>query len=103
MARIVIMGTDETTGETWREGWFDPDKADQIDSGTRWDGSNVVSCATGSQWIDETLYRTPAGRWVLNTDRSRYHNGADSYRFVTAEEAQQWAIAAEVDEEIIDR
>ena len=60
--RINVYETDEY-GDTTLAGWFNLDRATVIDSGTRWDGNNVVPIATGSPWVDEELIRTAGGRW----------------------------------------
>lgn len=93
MERITVHNVD---GEF--AGWFDGDKAEWIHSGTRWNGENVISCATGSQWVDEYLVRTAGGRWVIYRDASRYHDGRRSARYVTEDEAREWAVRAEADE-----
>ena len=46
-------------------GWFDRSTAESWGEDTRWDGSNHVSIATGSQWDHEQLYQTAGGRFVL--------------------------------------
>jgi hypothetical protein len=84
-------------------GWFDLDRATVIDSGTRYDGSNVVPVATGSPWVDEYLIRTSGGRWVIRHNATRYCNGSDSYRFVSDDEAREWMIRCEVDDETMTR
>ena len=97
MARIIITETDEY-GDTTTLGWFDPARCESFEEGTRWDGNNNVGLASGSQWVDETLYRTKAGRWVLNRNATRYHNGPDSYRFLDDGQAQDWLRRAGNDE-----
>ena len=47
--------------------------------------------------------RTPGGRWVRNSDRSRYHNGADVYQFLTDDEARDWLLRSEDNDEAIER
>ena len=66
MDRINIYGEPGDDGRRPLIGWFDRDAAKgRYDEDTRWDGSNHVSVATGSQWDHEMLYRTPQDRWVL--------------------------------------
>jgi hypothetical protein len=77
------------------DGWFDPDKAERFDSDRRWDGHNRVSVITGSAWVDEWLYRTRRGRWVLNRDSSRYNSGPFSYEFVDDNAARDWLLRSE--------
>lgn len=100
MSRINIYNTDEY-GERTLEGWFDPRKATRYDSDREWDGNNMVSVVTRSQWVDEFLYRTPGGRWVLNHDATRYCNGPDTYSFITPAEAREWLIRSEGNDEAV--
>ena len=84
-------------------GHFDPDKAERFEQGSRWDGSNTVGVITGSQWVDEYLYRTSGGKWVLNHDAHRCHNGPDTYAFLTDEQAHDWLLRSECNDEAIKR
>ena len=95
--------TDPETGQY--AGHFKKARADRIDAPSDWSEAHgdTISQATGSQWVDETLYRTAGGRWVLNHDRSRLHGGSDTYRFVTPEEAEQWMLNCGVEDETIAR
>lgn len=72
--------------------WFDVDKAQKWEEDTHFDGSNKISCATGSQWDHEALYLTAAGAWVLNHWSNREGRGA-TWCMVDAEEAARWLIA----------
>ena len=77
-------------------GWFDRAKAEEFDEGARWDGSNHISLATGSQWDHEILYRTAGGRWVLHR-WSQWQGRPERYRFITDAEAQTWLLKNEHD------
>jgi hypothetical protein len=72
--------------------WFDPAKCTRWDEGTRWDGRNHVSLATGSQWDHEELFRTPAGRWIIHW-WSQWEGSTPSYREIEPAEAAEWLIA----------
>jgi hypothetical protein len=74
MGRINITAEDGTLA-----GHFLPDKAELFTDGKRWNGSNMVGECSGSQWVDEYLYRTAGGKWVLNTDSTRYMGGPDTF------------------------
>ena len=104
MARINIYETDES-GERTLAGWFNPAKCEWYEEGHRWDGNNNIGVISGAdvRFVDETLYRTPGGRWVRNSDRSRYHNGADHYEFLTDAEARDWLLRSEDNDEAIER
>ena len=86
MNRITVTGVDGKLG------WFDLDTATRYDQGKRWDGNNYIGRITGSQWVDEYLYLTSGGRWVVNTNATRSHNGPNTYDYITAEKALEWLI-----------
>lgn len=74
--------------------WFDPDRATLVaQQETRWDGSDQVSAATGSPWVDEDLYRTAGGAWVVRVDSRdmRTRRGAGVFwEGMSAQAAQEW-------------
>ena len=74
------------------KGWFDEAKAEEFKEATRWDGSNHISIATGSQTEHEQLYRTAGGRWVLNR-WSQWQGTQETYRFISDQEAREWLLA----------
>jgi hypothetical protein len=82
----------ETLRDTTR--WFDPAAAEEWGEGTRWDGRNHISLATGDQWIHEILYRTAGGTWVLHR-YSQWQGTRDSYREISAEDAATWLVRNE--------
>ncbi len=100
MSRISVYETDEY-GDTRLAGWFDLDRATVIDSGTRWDGNNVVPIATGSPWVDESVIRTAGGRWVIRHNATRYRNGRDSYRYIDDDTARLWMVANEAGDDVL--
>lgn len=104
MARTNVYEINEH-GERTLAGWFDPMKCESFTEGHRWDGNNNIGVISGAdvRFVDETLYRTPGGRWVRNSDRSRYHNGADVYQFLTDDEARDWLLRSEDNDEAIER
>lgn len=57
MARTVL--TDGTNR------WFDKSKAERFEEDTYWNGNNLISKATGSQWDHQALYRTAGKKWIL--------------------------------------
>lgn len=95
MARINVDLIEEDGFRRTAVGWFDPAKSDHYEEATRWDGNNTVGVSSGIdiRFANDTLYRTPGGRWVLNRDRSSYYNGRDSFVFVTDDVARQWLIS----------
>ena len=61
---------------------------------TRWNGSNHVSRATGSQWHHQTLHRSRRGRYYV--ERTSQWQGADpGAEFVSPEEAVRWLMVNE--------
>jgi len=92
MQRINVTARDEVTGELDVIGWFDRDRATSWGEGTRWDGSNNVSLATGVYSDHEELLRTAQGRWVIHS-WSQWVNIPDSWRYIPADAARQWLIA----------
>ena len=110
MTRINIYEKIDYDGDWLRRGepqtllgHFDPDKAERFEEGTRWDGNNTVGVITGSQWTDEYLYHTRGGKWVLNHDAHRDHNGPDTYTFITGEQAHDWLLRSECNDEAVKR
>lgn len=72
-------------------GWFDIDAATCWNEDKYWNGNNHISCATGSQWDHEKLYRTAQGTYVKYF-WSQYQGRADYYEAVTPEFAAQWLV-----------
>ena len=62
------------------------------DEATRWDGSNQISIATGSQWQHETLHRSRKNRyWIEHT--SQMQGTRDRAEWVGDHAAAQWLMA----------
>jgi hypothetical protein len=72
-------------------GWFDRDAAKRWSEGTRWDGSNHISVATGSQWEHESLWRTKRGVYVLHA-WSDWQGSGEGWTRIDASEAAEWLI-----------
>ena len=104
MARTNVYEISEF-GERTLAGWFDPMKCESFTEGHRWDGNNNIGVISGApiSFVDETLYRTPGGRWVRNSDRTRYPNGADVYQFLSDDEARDGLLRSEDNDEAIER
>lgn len=102
MSRINIYNVDEY-GDKTLEGWFDPTTATRYNQDTEWNGHNMVGVITRSEFVDEYLYRTKGGRWVLNHDASRYCNGPDTYAFLTDEQARDWLLRSERNDDVIEQ
>jgi hypothetical protein len=102
MTRINITERDEYTGRIKVTGWFDDSTGERFGEDTRWDGSNHISVNTGSQWDHEELYRTAGGRWVRH-EWSQRQGAQDRYAFVSDEQAREWLIVNEEDDETMAR
>ena len=76
--------------------WFDKDTATCFEEATIWNGNNHVSCATGSQWDHEELYRTASGKWALHR-WSQYQGSVPSWELVDNDEAARWLVKNEYD------
>lgn len=98
MARTNIYRFDEYEGKQL-DGWFDPKKAEAFEEDTRWDGNNNVSVVAGGQFEHEALYRTKAGRWVLN-HWSQWEGRPDTYQYVSDDEAREWLLKCGRDEAV---
>ena len=94
MTRINVTDSD---GYGHVVGWFNIDTATGYPEGTRWDGRNKVSLATGAYSEHEFLYHTAGGRWVVN-HWSQWQGRPEWYHFVTDEDAREWLIRCEYPE-----
>lgn len=73
------------------------------DEGTRYDGRNHISVATGSQWAHQMLYRSRKGHYyVVHT--SQWQGSTPHAEWVGQREAAQWLLAngRELPEELAD-
>lgn len=72
-----------------RLGWFSLDAARRVaEEDTAWDGNNMISRATGSQWVHEDLLQTAGGTYVIRRDNADGRFG--SYHYVTPTDAEYW-------------
>jgi hypothetical protein len=76
--------------------FFDADKAQCFEEGTRFDGNNHVSLATGSQWDHEKLYLTAGGVWVVVPSSQREGRNPEP-TIIDADEAARWIVRNEQD------
>ena len=80
------IGLDNAPGK-----WFDYDRAQHFPEDTRWDGSNHISVATGSQWDHESLQRTASGWYVLHS-WSQWQGSREAWTRVSDETAFDWLL-----------
>lgn len=71
--------------------WFDPETSVRFDEATRFDGSNHISIATGTQWNHERLYRTRFGRYILH-NWSQWQGSREHYEVVSSTRAHAWLV-----------
>lgn len=72
-------------------GWIDVHKATDFQEATYWNGSNLISRATGSQWDHEALYRSVKGRWVLCCWSQR-EGTPEGWTEIDHDQAAQWLV-----------
>ena len=58
---------------------------------TRWDGSNNISVATGSQWEHQTLYRSAKGHFYLECS-SNWQGSLSTAAWIQPQEAAVWLV-----------
>jgi len=61
------------------------------EEGTRWDGRNHISMATGSQWNHQQLYKTRRGRYWLE-HWSQWQGSMPYAEWISEMEAARWLI-----------
>ena len=71
--------------------WFNLESAEQFEEAVRWNGSNNISLATGSQWEHETLYRTAGRRWILHAWSQR-QGTRETWEEIDDEAAAKWLV-----------
>lgn len=74
----TVVDTDKATA-SWNED-------------TRWDGSNHISVATGSQWHHQTLFKSRKGRYYIE-HTSQWQGAREHVEWVSLEEATRWLLA----------
>jgi hypothetical protein len=74
--------------------WIDLGTATLYEEGSRHDGSNFISLATGSQWHHEALYQSARGAWVLNA-WSAEQGSTETWEVVSPKTAAAWLVKNE--------
>lgn len=93
MARTNVIQDGDLVGH------FDPDNSLLFQEDRYFDGSNMVSKATGSPFEHEYLYRTRGGRWVLQRT-SNWEGVQDTYEFISSDHARTWLLRNEHDDAV---
>jgi hypothetical protein len=76
----TVVDTDNAT-QSWEEA-------------TRWDGSNHISVATGSQWNHEELHCSRKGRYYLE-HTSQWQGSKPRAEWISKRTAAAWLLANE--------
>ena len=72
-------------------GWMDLDTAKKFVEDRHFDGRNLISAATGSQWDHEVLYRSVGGVYVLHT-WSQWQGSRDTWERIGIHGAVAWML-----------
>lgn len=80
--------------------WFNAESATLFDEDTNWNGNNHISCATGSQFEHERLYRTRGGLWVL-FHWSQWQGSTKTYSEINSGEAGKWMVINGHDSDLV--
>ena len=77
-------------------GWIDLDTAKKFAEDRHFDGRNMISAATGSQWDHEVLYRSKGGVYVLQSWSQR-QGSQDTWQRISVNEAVEWLLRNDYD------
>ena len=77
-------------------GWINLETAKKFVEDRNFDGRNMISAATGSQWEHETLYRSVGGVYVLHT-WSQCQGSQDTWERISVDEAVEWLLKNDYD------
>jgi hypothetical protein len=107
MTRINVYASDDPNTEPYEIekqllGHFDRDKATYFPGETYWDGDNHACVHLRDYSRFQNLYRTAGGRWVIE-QTSRWQREQTKHWFITDEQAREWLIVNEADEETLER
>lgn len=105
MTRINITEMTDDYGNPRRRvvGWFNPESAEKFtEKRHAFDDANLAGVHLRDQNRGQVLYHTAGGRWVL-MQWSRWQGESDVWTFVSDEQAREWLIANEEDDETIER
>ena len=77
-------------------GWINLETAKKFVEDRNFDGRNMISAATGSQWEHETLYRSVGGVYVLHT-WSQCQGSQDTWERISIHGAVAWMLQNDYD------
>lgn len=78
-------------------GWIDLDACRTWKEDKNFDGSKMMSAATGSQWDHQCLFLTAKGRWVLHS-WSQWAGIGETYERIDVSGAANWLVQNDYDE-----
>lgn len=87
--RIPIVSADGDTGGTLYMGAV----VEQYQENREWDGNNMISTATGSQWDHQQVVRTRRGRYYI-VSSSQWQGSRTEAVAVSLDEASVWVVRA---------
>ena len=80
-------------------GWINLETAKKFVEDRNFDGRNMISAATGSQWEHETLYRSVGGVYVLHT-WSQCQGSQDTWERIGMHNAVAWLLQNDYEPEL---
>ena len=79
-------------------GWLNLASAKKFVENRHFDGRNMISAATGSQWDHEELCRSVGGVYVLHT-WSQWQGSRDTWQRIGIDQAVEWLLRNDYDPE----
>ena len=80
-------------------GWINLETAKKFVEDRNFDGRNMISAATGSQWEHEVLYRSLGGVYVLHT-WSQCQGSRDTWERIGMHNAVAWLLSNDYEPEL---
>ena len=77
-------------------GWLNLATAKKFAENRNFDGHNMISVNTGSQWAHEVLYRSVGGVYVLQS-WSQWQGSRDTWQRISVDEAVEWLLKNDYD------
>jgi hypothetical protein len=78
-------------------GWIDRDTCRVWEEDKDFDGNNMISAATGSQWDHQQLLCTSQGQWILDS-WSQWAGSVPTSVRIDAAAAAEWLVKNDYDE-----
>ena len=88
-ARAEVERVDVYDSEGSWFGWFDENTAEVYNEDTYFDGRNMISRATGDEFVHEALHRTASGKNLLH-HWSDWQGTRDWWKVLDDDDAAEW-------------